>query len=153
MQQHILHHYKRYTLSSSFRMDFQFSEKEKPRFVRVGFRVPKNGRPKIRNGTKFGELPTNGNQDSFGGLLTNGEPRFVQCLRRMEKPKDSLVLDLVVFRRTENNKLRGSGGFPKIRKRRTKVRFGWASNLRIKWNQDSSRNGLVVLLGQVSKNN
>ncbi|CAB4389705.1 unnamed protein product [Rhizophagus irregularis] len=75
------------------------------------------------NQDSFGELPTNGNQDSFGGLLTNGEPRF----------------DRVVFRRTENNKLRGSGGFPKIRKRRTKVRFGWASNLRIKWNQDSSQ--------------
>ncbi|CAB5381710.1 unnamed protein product [Rhizophagus irregularis] len=40
----------------------------------------------------------NGNQDSF--ISTNR----------------------VVFRRTENNKLRGSGGFLKIRKRRTKIR-------------------------------
>ncbi|GET60847.1 hypothetical protein RIR_jg10454.t2 [Rhizophagus irregularis DAOM 181602=DAOM 197198] len=122
------------------------------KIISDGLPIFGKGETKIRK-FGFGELPTNGNQDSFGGLLTNGEPRFVQCLRRMEKPKDSLVLDLVVFRRTENNKLRGSGGFPKIRKRRTKVRFGWASNLRIKWNQDSSRNGLVVLLGQVSKNN
>ncbi|UZN99557.1 uncharacterized protein OCT59_000824 [Rhizophagus irregularis] len=100
-------------------MDFQFSEKEKPRFVSSGG-LPSSEERKTKD--SFGELPTNGNQDSFGGLLTNGEPRFVQCLRRMEKPKDSL--DLVVFRRTENNKLRGSGGFPKIRKRRTKVSGG-----------------------------
>ncbi|CAB5370826.1 unnamed protein product [Rhizophagus irregularis] len=77
------------------------------KYVQVGFRVPKNGRPKICNG-KFGELPMNGNQDSFGGLLTNGEPRFVRCLRRMEKPKDL-----------------GSGGFLKIGKRRTKVHKFW----------------------------
>ncbi|GET57896.1 hypothetical protein RIR_jg41973.t3 [Rhizophagus irregularis DAOM 181602=DAOM 197198] len=38
------------------------------------------------------------------------------------KTKDSF--DWVVFRRTENNKLRGSGGFLKIGKRRTKVHFG-----------------------------
>ncbi|CAB4440737.1 unnamed protein product [Rhizophagus irregularis] len=103
------------------------------------------GETKIRSGglssseerkTKdsFGELPTNGNQDSFGGLLTNGEPRFVRCLGRASEE-------------WKNLKIR-SGGLPKNGKWRTKVRFGWASNLRIKWNQDSSRNGLVVLPGQ-----
>ncbi|CAB4434705.1 unnamed protein product [Rhizophagus irregularis] len=97
----------------SFRVDFRSLEKEKPRFVSSSG-LPSSEERKIK--------------DSFGGLLMNGEPRFIRIL--ISDGLLSCEEVQVVFRRTENNKLRGLGlgGLLKNRKRRTKVSGGFQSS-------------------------
>ncbi|CAB4404648.1 unnamed protein product [Rhizophagus irregularis] len=120
--------------------------------IKVSGGLPKigKGETKIR---KFGWASEYPKFDISGGFLKNGRPKIRsvsfrrtgtkirsvsrESFRRMEKPKDFISGGLpsceevrVVFRRTENNKLRGLGGLPKIGKRRTKVHLGVSSIFR-----------------------
>ncbi|GET58129.1 hypothetical protein RIR_jg37265.t1 [Rhizophagus irregularis DAOM 181602=DAOM 197198] len=69
-----------------FRVDFRSSEKEKPKFFGWASEFQRT------EDQRFVMV-------RFGGLLTNGEPRFVQCLGR-------------AFEEWKNLKIR-SGGLPK----------------------------------------
>ncbi|GET53334.1 hypothetical protein GLOIN_2v1779851 [Rhizophagus irregularis DAOM 181602=DAOM 197198] len=89
---------------------------------RVGFRRRKTKKPRFI--TSSGGLPKNENPKiRSGGLPKNENPKILRVgFQRTEKPKDSR-----------------SGGLLTFRKRGTKIRFGLASDLQKKWNQDSSR--------------
>ncbi|CAB5349422.1 unnamed protein product [Rhizophagus irregularis] len=118
--------------------------------VRVGFRVPKNGKsPKIRSGG----LPKKGkprNQDSIGWASEERKPKdSFGWASEERKPKDSFgwaseerkPKDKDSFGRAfvwKNQDSIGWSGLPTFGKRRTKIRkIGWASDLWEKRNQDS----------------